>query len=89
MWYVYLLESIDGKWHYYGYSSDLKRRYNQHMNGEVTTTKHRLPLKLRYYEAYDNESLARKREATLKKSRSATKAVLQRINPSLKSDGQD
>lgn len=80
MWYVYLLESADKEWHYYGFTSDLKRRYKEHTQGKVITTKHRLPLVLRYYEAYDVEDIARSREATLKRSRSATKAILQRIN---------
>ncbi len=80
MWYVYLLESSDGKWHYYGYTSDLKRRFAEHSNGMVQATKHHLPLVLRYYEAYDSETLARTRESTLKRSRSATKALLRRVN---------
>ncbi|HSW80535.1 MAG TPA: GIY-YIG nuclease family protein [Candidatus Saccharimonadales bacterium] len=82
MWYVYVLESEDKKWHYYGYTSNLKLRFMEHLNGEVTATRYHKPFKLRYYEAYDDESLARQREATLKRSRSATKAMMQRLNNS-------
>ena len=80
MWYVYLLESIDKQWHYYGFTTDLRRRYREHVEGKVVSTKGHKPFTLRYYEAYDSEILAREREATLKRSRSATKAVLNRIN---------
>ncbi|MEI6229035.1 MAG: GIY-YIG nuclease family protein [Candidatus Saccharibacteria bacterium] len=75
-----MLESNDQKWHYYGYTSDLKKRYGEHCEGAVASTKHHRPFKLRYYEAYDFESLARRREQMLKQSRSATKAILSRIN---------
>ena len=80
MWYVYVLESEDGSWHYYGYTSNLKQRFDDHSRGKVASTKKYLPLKLRYYEAYDSEKLAKQRESTLKSSRSATKALLNRIN---------
>jgi predicted GIY-YIG superfamily endonuclease len=49
------------------------------MDGKVKSTKFHRPLVLKYYEAYDSEILARKREQTLKKSRSATKALLSRL----------
>jgi len=38
----------------------------EHANGEVTSTKCRLPLKLIYYEVYENETDARLREKYLK-----------------------
>lgn len=68
MWYVYVLESLEKDWYYYGYTSDLKRRYKEHESGLVSSTKNHKPLKLKYYEAYDLEILARNREKTLKKA---------------------
>ena len=44
------------------------------------STKYRLPLKLIYYEAYSEESTARKREHTVKSSRGSRTALLKRIN---------
>lgn len=62
MYYVYVLFSEkDGKF-YTGFSSDLKNRVENHLNGRVEITKNRRPLKLVYYEAFINEAAARKQE---------------------------
>jgi predicted GIY-YIG superfamily endonuclease len=74
-----LESSLRSDWHYYGYTNDLKFRFKTHSLGLVKSTSAYLPLKLKYYEAYDNENLARAREATLKRSHSATKALYARI----------
>ncbi len=65
MYYVYVLEDADGK-KYTGYSSDLKRRIQEHARGESFSTRHRRPLSLIYYEACVCESDARRREKYLK-----------------------
>lgn len=66
MFYVYiLLSEKDGKLHT-GFSPDLKARIIKHNNGFVKSTKSRLPVKLIYYEAYENELDARRREIYLK-----------------------
>jgi putative endonuclease len=51
MWYyVYILKSQkDGKY-YTGYTKNLKLRFEQHANGEVSSTKNRRPLELIYFE---------------------------------------
>ncbi|MCA9348883.1 GIY-YIG nuclease family protein [Candidatus Saccharibacteria bacterium] len=84
MHYVYVLSSV-GKpgWHYYGSTSDLQRRYAEHIKGMVKSTSAYKPLKLVYYEAYLTKQMAAEREKQLKKSRSATKALLSRIRPDL------
>ena len=49
MYYTYvLLSKKDGKY-YTGYSKNLKLRFKQHQNGEVTATKNRRPFILIYY----------------------------------------
>jgi putative endonuclease len=64
--YIYVLQSeIDGDW-YTGSTPDLKRRVQRHNNGEVSSTKHRRPLKLIYYEACLSASDAIARERYLK-----------------------
>ena len=66
MYYVYILMSEkDGRF-YTGSTNDLKRRFNEHSNGRVDSTKDRLPMKLIYYEACIDEIDARAREKYLK-----------------------
>lgn len=66
MYYVYILESeVDGE-HYAGYTDDLKRRYSDHNDGKVESTKHRRPFKLIYYEVYQNQQDATSREKFFK-----------------------
>jgi putative endonuclease len=51
---------------YVGSTDDLRRRLAEHNVGKSQATKVRLPLVLRYYEAYANEEDARHREYALK-----------------------
>ena len=60
-----LLSEVDKKF-YTGYTSNLMQRFDQHNNGQVTSTKHRRPLTLIYYEACLNQEDALKREKYLK-----------------------
>jgi len=79
MYYVYLLQSKKDKGFYIGYTLDLKLRFLQHQNGLVKSTKHRRPLKLLYYEAYQTKKLAQEREEKLKQFGSAYTALLKRL----------
>ena len=69
MFYVYVLESNKDKKLYIGYTRDLKRRFEQQLNGQVKSTKNRLPVQLIYYEAYRDNRDATKREYFLKRGR--------------------
>jgi len=60
-----LLSEVDKKF-YTGYTSNLRQRFEQHNKGQVTSTKHRMPLTLIYYEACLNQEDALKREKYLK-----------------------
>lgn len=51
MCYVYILACNNGT-HYTGYSANLKKRIAQHKNGEVFSTKTKLPVELIFYEAF-------------------------------------
>ena len=66
MFYIYILKSKHDQKLYTGYTSDLKRRLKEHQTGNVESTKYRRPLKLIYYEAYQQKGLALKRENFLK-----------------------
>jgi putative endonuclease len=61
MWYVYFLEFGSGDT-YIGSTPDLKRRFNSHAKGHVTSTKAFLPVKLAAYVAVDSGLRARKLE---------------------------
>lgn len=64
--YVYVLRSAaDGNF-YVGYTNDLKRRFAEHEQGKVPSTKSRLPVELVYYEACRSREDATKREKYLK-----------------------
>ena len=66
MYYVYVIQSKkDGKW-YTGSTNDLRRRFNEHILGKVSSTKNRRPFLLIYYEACLNEQDAKYRERYLK-----------------------
>ena len=64
--YVYILQSQTDKRFYTGYTNDLRKRFSQHNNQEVYSTKGRGPFILIYYEACLNEQDARVRERYLK-----------------------
>ena len=64
--YVYVLHSQkDNKW-YTGCASNLRKRFNQHNNNEVFSTKGRGPFNLIYYEACVDKHDAFTREKYLK-----------------------
>ena len=65
MYYVYILQEINNRKLYIGYSSDLKSRFKAHKNGGVRSTKSGT-YKLIYYEAYTNKQDATGREKFLK-----------------------
>ncbi len=84
MFYVYVLKSEKDGNLYTGSTNDLKRRMAEHNNGEVESTRHRRPLVLAYYEAYQDESDARSREARLKNSGNAMGQLKRRIKNCIK-----
>lgn len=61
-YYVYiLLSEKDGK-KYTGYTSNLPLRFEAHQKGKVTSTKHRRPFKLIYFEGCLSQDDALRRE---------------------------
>jgi len=62
MFYVYVLKSLKDCKKYIGFTKNLQERFRQHNNGEVKASKSRRPFELIYYEAYKNETQARKQE---------------------------
>ena len=66
MYYTYVLESLKDKEFYTGHTGDLKKRFKEHNEGLVDSTRARKPFKLIYYEAYLDKSDAKRREKYLK-----------------------
>jgi len=64
--YVYILQSLNIKKFYTGYTNDLRNCFNEHQNNKSTYTKGRGPFKLIYYEASMHEEDAKARELYLK-----------------------
>lgn len=60
-----LLSLNDGKF-YTGYTKNLRRRLEEHKNGEVASTKDRRPLELIYFEGCLSQADALHREKYLK-----------------------
>jgi putative endonuclease len=65
-YYVYILYFYQDGGFYIGFSDNLKRRLTQHANGQVDSTKNRLPFKLIHYEYFISETDALAREEFLK-----------------------
>lgn len=63
---VYILFSSVDQQYYAGYTSNLKRRLQQHFDGEVKSTVRRRPLQLIFYEGYMNQRDALAREKYFK-----------------------
>ena len=65
-YFFYILRSLKDLNYYTGYTIDFERRLNQHNNGQVTSTKNRIPFELVYFEGCFNEKDALHREKYLK-----------------------
>ncbi len=84
MWYFYILQSQkDLNYFYKGSTGDLRKRFKEHGNGEVDSTRPRGPWRLVYYEAYVSEKAARFRERSVKRSGSVSVPLLRRVKSSL------
>lgn len=80
MYYVYVIKSP--KQFYTGFTHDLKRRFNEHVNNQSIATKNRGPWKLVYYEACLSNTDALRREKYLKTAW-GKRYIKQRIKDSL------
>lgn len=79
MFYVYMLKSKLYNQFYVGSTKDLKKRFQDHNDGEEISTKRYKPWFLLYYEAYISEKLARVREQRLKHNGNALRELKKRI----------
>lgn len=75
--FVYILECAD-KSLYTGCTNNIDRRFFEHNNSKIGAhyTKIRRPVTIKYQEDFDSLSLARKREAEIKKLKTGQKRKL-------------
>ena len=74
--YVYILECADGSL-YSGWTKDLEKRVAAHSAGRgAKYPRSRLPVRLRYYEKFDEKKDALRRECALKRLTHAEKKKL-------------
>jgi putative endonuclease len=84
MHYVYLLKDRLGKL-YIGYTSNLKRRLQEHARGRSKYLFLRRPVRLIYYEAYLSKIDAKERERKLKEFKNIYSGLKSRLKNSLRS----
>lgn len=66
MYYVYILECVDGSF-YCGYTNDVEKRFAKHKSGKgAKYTRSHLPLEIVYVEKFEAKSEAMKREYEIK-----------------------
>ena len=65
---TYILQSMNDHMFYVGYTTNLKKRLEEHNSGKVKSTKDRSPLRVVYYEVCYNQADALHREKYLKSS---------------------
>lgn len=76
MHYVYIIECKDNTL-YTGYTNNLEKRIDKHNNGLASKyTRGRTPVKLVYFEEFDNKNDALKREYFIKSLRRDKKIYL-------------
>lgn len=74
--YVYIVECADGTF-YTGWTNDLEKRIAMHSKGTgAKYTRGRGPVKLRYYEVFEDKKDAMKREYEIKKLTRSAKMLL-------------
>ena len=67
MYYTYVIKSLKNNRHYVGFTKkNPKIRLKEHNSATNIYTKHNRPFELIYFEQYETESFARKRERFLK-----------------------
>ncbi len=83
MHYVYVIKSLRLSFTYIGQARDLRKRFGQHNDGVVRSTKPYKPFRLVYYEAYTHIKDAVIREKKLKQYGSSWGHLKKRLKYSL------
>jgi putative endonuclease len=81
---LYILKSLKDGNLYIGYTSNLRKRIEEHNSGKSKATNPRKPFKLIYYEAYISEKDAKHREYSLKLRARALAQLKKRLEDTLR-----
>lgn len=63
---LYVLQSLKDGRTYVGFTDNFERRFLEHNNGRVISTKHRIPFKVLFTEEFETLKEARRRESYYK-----------------------
>ena len=80
MWFVYILK-CKNEFLYTGITTNLERRFQEHLKREAHFTSYNPPLSIAYTESHPTRSAALKREAGIKKLPRTQKLALISKNP--------
>ena len=83
MYYVYVLKSKTVKMIYIGCTNNFEKRLKEHNNNKVSSTKHKGPWEIRYYEAFFSKTDAFQREKKLKQNYRGWQELKKRLKESL------
>jgi len=83
MFIIYVLQSRKDLSFYIGFTSDIKRRIEEHNKGSSQSTKHKRPWVLIYCEVYRTRKDAAERELKLKEHKNAWVKLKERIKNSI------
>lgn len=86
VYYSYILLSSKSHIFYYGFTKDLKNRFELHNSGKVFSTKPHIPWKLVWYGAFRSEQEAKDFEQYLKSGSGKAFAYKRLISEALKKD---
>jgi len=86
MHYVYVLKSSKSGILYYGYTSDLKRRIEEHNNGKTKFTKGHMPWKLSWYCGFESKKMAKNFELYIKSGSGKAFVYKRLVSVALKKD---
>ena len=86
MFYVYILKSSKSNLLYYGYTTDLKKRFKEHNNSKSKFTKGHIPWKLVFYCAFVDRQKAKDFELYLKSGSGKAFAYKRLVNVALVKD---
>jgi putative endonuclease len=65
--FVYILQSLRNSRYYIGSTLGIEKRFSEHQNGYVKSTRNIRPLELKFYKKYEDIEDARRIEYKLKK----------------------
>ena len=86
MAYTYILKCSDNTY-YTGWTKDLDNRLNAHNSGQASKyTRARLPVSFIYYEYFESDSEAMKREAAIKRLSRKEKEELVKLGKNYKEE---